>query len=106
MKRSLSAAYVRKVAETPEMQHAAVRVGLWIIALAEKKGGFPVKFFQSHLINGYEDDEGVKMPGIAFRPPTVSKSLSSLEEMGLLTVEDDGERRYNRPIYSYTINLE
>lgn len=106
MKRgSLSAAYVRKVAEMPHMQHAEVRVGLWIVALAEKKGGFPIKFFQSHMINGYKDDEGVEMQGIAFRPPTVSKSIQALEESGLLTITDDGEKRHGRPIYTYEMDL-
>lgn len=105
MKRSLSKAFVQKVADMPELQHAAVRVGLWIVALAEEKGGFPVTFFQSHMINGYKDDDGVVMKGIAFRPPTVSKSLEALEEAGLLQVHDEGEKRHGRPIYSYTMDL-
>ena len=102
----LSEAFVKKVARMPELQHAAVRIGLWIVALAEEKGGFPVKFFQSHMINGYKDEEGVTMPGIAFRPPTVHKSLEALQDAGLLQVIDRGERRHGRPIYSYSMDLD
>jgi hypothetical protein len=102
---SISHKYVQKVADMPELQHGAVRVGLWLAAVAERTGGFPVEIFYTHLISGYHKD-GIDVPGIAFRPPTVQKSLSALQELGLLTIEDGASTVHGHVSKLCTLNLE
>lgn len=119
---SIAQAYVHRVADMPQLQHGAVRVGMWIAALAERQGGFPVHMYYSDIIHGYEapirDDEGfplrdddgnlrkVSMPGVAFRPATVMKSIEALEECGLLSVVSDGVRARNaHPRKSFTLHV-
>lgn len=87
MEQSISQKYVHKVVEMPQLQHGAVRLGLWLAAVAEKTGGFPVEIFYTHAISGYHKG-GVDVPGIAFRPPTVIKSLQALQDEGLLSIEE------------------
>jgi hypothetical protein len=100
---SITQAYAHKVAQMPKLQHAAVRVGLWIAVVAEKTGGFPVNVHHTNMMNGYNKD-GVTVPGICFRPPTVRQSLAALQEAGILTVVDI-ESRYAHPMKSCTLNL-
>ncbi len=105
MEQSISHKYVQKVADMPELQHGAVRVGLWLAAVAERTGGFPVEIFYTYLINGYHRD-GVDVPGIAFRPPTVKESLNSLKELGLLTMEDGPASTHGHISKRCTLNLD
>lgn len=102
---SIAQAYVHRVADMPQLQHGAVRVGMWIAALAERQGGFPVHMFYSDIIHGYAAP-GVSMPGVAFRPATVMKSIEALEECGLLSVVSDGVKARNaHPRKSFTLHV-
>ncbi len=105
MEQSISHKYVQKVADMPELQHGAVRVGLWLAAVADRTGGFPVEIFYTHLISGYHRD-GIDVPGIAFRPPTVQKSLNSLQELGLLKIEDGPASIHGHIIKRCTLKLD
>jgi len=105
-KRSLSQAFVRKISNMPELQHGAVRIALWLVSAAEQKGGFPVEAFApSSFIAGLNDD-GIRVPGIQFRPETVHKSLESLESCGLLTIETGLLVRGGRTAKLFTLHLD
>ncbi len=104
MEQSISQKYVQKVLDMPQLQHGAVRVGLWIAGAAERTGGFPVELYYSYLINGFNRN-GVVIPGVAFRPPTVQKSLIALQELGLLTIEE-GPMVGGHAIKRCTLNLD
>lgn len=103
--RSISHRYVQKVADMPELQHGAVRVGLWLAAVAERTGGFPVQVYKTQWISGFSRD-GIVVPGIAFRPPTVHKSLIALQELGLLQVEDGPDGAHGHTTKHYTLLLD
>jgi CRP-like cAMP-binding protein len=101
MSASIASAYAREVLARPQLPHAAVRLGLWLAACAEQRGGFPVETTVQAIMTGL-DTEDVHAPGVGFRHETVNKSISTLEEEGLLTVEKS-------PFYKgpsrYTLNL-
>lgn len=90
MTSSVSEAYIQAVAQHPELPHAAVRLGLWFVAVAEQTGGFPVKAFLNTILLGYHDGK-VDVPGVSFRPPTVTAAIEALERAGLMRVEVDSE---------------
>lgn len=84
---SMSRAFVDAVIARPKLQHAAVRVGLWLTGAAEQQGGWPVEAHIANFLHGIKRTN-LTIPGIRFRPETVKKSISALEEAGLLSVEE------------------
>ena len=86
MAESIASAYAREVLARPHLQHAAVRLGLWLAACAEQRGGFPVEATIQSIMFGL-DQGGVHAPGVGFRHETVTKSIHVLEEEGLLSVQ-------------------
>ena len=104
MTTDLAHRYVQKVANMPKLQHGAVRVGLWLTAVAERTGGFPVEIFYTHLISGYHRD-GIDVPGVAFRPETIMKSLQALQDEGLLTMEEGTSTVHGKTFKLCTLNI-
>lgn len=89
MERSIAAAYVDEVVSRPKLQHAAVRVGLMLAAIAERTGSKTVALCKNNFITGLEDGSGtVVVPGVQFRYETISASLASLESEGLLKIDE------------------
>ena len=64
-----------------------------------------MEIFYSHVISGYSHD-GVEIPGIAIRPPTITKSFQSLKEAGLLTIEDSEFEHNGHFKKRCTLNLD
>lgn len=85
---SIASAFAQAVLQRPEMQHGAVRLGLWIAAIAEQQGGFPVKMNMTTVREGIRTGI-INAPGVSFRPETIKQSIASLEELGLLRVDTD-----------------
>jgi CRP-like cAMP-binding protein len=98
---SISSAYAREVLARPHLPHAAVRLGLWLAACAEQRGGFPVETTVQAIMTGLDTEE-VHAPGVGFRHETVSKSVTALEEAGLLQVE---KSPFYKGPQKYTLNL-
>ncbi len=103
--KSLSRQYIDRVLQMPELQHGAVRIGLWLVGAAEQKGGFPVEAHQTSFIFGLNRN-GINVPGISIRPETIVKSLDALESAGLLTVEDGTEVKGGHTSKLYTLHLD
>jgi hypothetical protein len=82
---SIASAYAQEVIRRPDMQHAAVRIGLWLAGVAEQQGGFPVIANSVDFIRGIHTKH-INAEGVCFRPETVSKSLEALQTEGLLEV--------------------
>lgn len=104
MSSDLAHRYVQTVANMPKLQHGAVRIGLWLTAVAERTGGFPVEIFYTHLISGYHRD-GIDVPGISFRPETITKSLKALQDEGLLTMTDGESVIHGKTSKLCTLNI-
>lgn len=85
---SIAGAYAQAVLKQPKLQHAAVRIGLWIASVADQQGGLPVSTYISALQEGLHTDT-VDAPGIAFRTETVRDGIEALVDAGLLTVQPD-----------------
>ncbi len=106
MEQAIASKYAEKVANMPRLQHGAVRVGLWLVAVAEKTGGFPVEIFYTNVISGYHKG-GVDVPGIAIRPPTITKSIEALQEVGLLSIEESEHASVNGHLSKFfTLHLD
>lgn len=85
--------YASAVMARPNLSHATVRVGLWLLTVASKQGGFPVIAYNNDLIRGI-NKEGVVAPGVTYRPETVRAAIQSLQEEGMLSVIEHSEPRY------------
>ncbi len=97
--------YAAVVARNPQLQHAAVRLGLWLVAAAEQQGTWPVEAHQFNFMNGF-DRRNVKMSGIHFRAETIKKSIAALEEAGLLAMEEGDHVSGGRKSTLYTLILD
>jgi hypothetical protein len=104
MRSDLSRAFVQKVAEMPGLQHGSVRIALWLTAVAERTGGFPVEMYNSDIIRGYNRN-GVKVEGMAIRMATVIDSIARLKAIGLLSVEEGSMMSYGHHSKKFTINV-
>lgn len=93
---SIASAFAQEVVRRPHLQHAAVRLGLWLAAAAEQQGGFPVEVFQVEFKDGLHNDK-IDAPGVNFRLETIAKSIEALKEEGLLTVEVEQRRGRHVP---------
>lgn len=82
---TISSAFAQEVIKRPQLQHAAVRLGLWIAAVAEQQGGFPVTCFLRNFKEGLHTDL-IDADGVSFRDRTITASLESLEAEGLLQI--------------------
>ncbi len=82
----VSAVFAQQVLRFPELQHGAVRVGLWMAAIADLRQSTEIDFFISHIMSGY-DDGAIAVRGIAIQPITARKSIESLVKYGLITVD-------------------
>ena len=89
----VAGAFTRKVADNPELTHSSVRIGLWLISLASKVGGFPVDVYAHHFANGYNVN-GVRQAGVGARFDTTKKGIKELEDAGLLMVEEGGRAKH------------
>ncbi len=101
----IASAFAAAVARNPELQHAAVRVGLWLVAAAEQQGEWPVDAHPFHFIRGLKRGK-VNMHGIQFRAETVKSSIASLQAAGLLRVDDGETMSGGRKSKLYTMTLE
>lgn len=101
----IASAYAAAVLDKPELQNAAVRIGLWLASIAERQGGFPVEAHASGFRNGIKVN-GEEIPGVKYRPETVNKSLDALEEAGLLSIEIGNTVSGGVTSRLYTLELE
>ena len=92
---SIASAYAQAVLQHPELPHAAVRLGLWLAAVAEQQGGFPVTIAPSKILSKGIENRKVLAPPIQFRYETVIKSIDTLRDAGLLRAEQNDERQIN-----------
>lgn len=95
--------YAEVILDHPRLQHGAVRVGLWLVGVAQRLGGFPVEAHLANFIHGMPD---IGVQGVQYRAETVIKGLESLEAEGLLTVEPGHTRKGGVDSKLYTLNLE
>ena len=102
---SMSRAYVATVTNHPDLQHAAVRIGLWLVSAAEQQGGFPVELHSSAFFKGFDNGK-VHVPGVNFRPATIRNSLASLVDAGMLHIEDGTARAGGYTARKYTLLLD
>lgn len=94
--KSISSAFAQAVLQRPKLSHGAVRVGLWLAAVADCQQVDTVEAVNNDLIQGI-DTEAVTAPGISFRPETVRSAIESLQAAGLLQVVPcPGERFLKR----------
>ena len=78
----IAAEFCKHVASS-DMDNATVRIGAWLIGVAEKVGGFPLNITPTDIRNGLEID-GVRIAGTGSRRETVMQSIAKLEEAGFL----------------------
>lgn len=103
----LSSRFVQRISELPHLQHATVRVGVWLLAVADKTGSESVELFYTHFLTGYKGigaHEGVSIKGINFRPPTVNKALQSLVDEGVLSIKEGSTMRNGYPSKVITLH--
>lgn len=106
MNDTFSSSFAQHVLDRPKLQHAAVRVGLWLAAVADRHGGFPVVMNYTNFLHGLDLDNGDSVPGVAIRNETIHKSLDSLIEEGLLKVEKMTPNDPQRAPKKFTLLLD
>lgn len=104
---NLSERFIQRVADNPQLQHAAVRVGLWLVAVAERINSDSIELYYTHFLTGYKSSKvnGVSVKGVNFRPQTVANALQALIELGIISIEGGDEMRNGVNIKRITLHL-
>lgn len=100
---SFAHSVAQEVLKHPELSHGAVRVGVWLSAVADLQGSAVVEIFQTDIIRGYDTDK-FSVHGITMRPGTVRAAIESLEALGIISVHTGETRiRAGNPRTCYTL---
>lgn len=103
--RSRAAAFIHKVANTPELPHSAVRLGAWLLALQETTGMGTIQMNKSTIMTGFRGLDGKMLqPGLPTRYKTVAEALENLQKFDMLDVEE-GEIMHGYASYRFTMKV-
>lgn len=100
---SFAHSFAQSVMQNPDLPHSAVRVGLWLCAIADTQGADTVELYYTDIIRGFTGrgptpQSTVRYPGITIRPATVRAALDALVDAGLIAVQaGTGGRLGNLP---------
>jgi hypothetical protein len=83
MESSLAEGFAHIVAERPDITNGTARVGMWLIAAAERTGGFPIELNYKQVREGFERN-GVHVKGTGCRHETIRAALEWMEQNGYL----------------------